>query len=254
MRVVVRLVIVTCSLLVVAASAGAQAPGSAAIGSSASATSSLQGFSIVLVLGDVQEGASDNVPPAARAALADLKDFLPYRSYRVLDTAWVLASSTTRQAVSSRLQGPDEQDYEVTLDRLPVGPASLQVNFEMREPDGSTERQAAVRDREATVKSELQQLAAAHSALQSQLKRAEAAQNRGDADALRQRLADMEIAMAMETRQKTRYASGGATLINTSFAMSLGETVVVGTSRMRGGNKALIVVLTAATRGARPRE
>jgi hypothetical protein len=36
--------------------------------------------------------------------------------------------------------------------------------------------------------------------------------------------------------------------------MSLGETVVVGTSRMRGGSKALIVLLTAATRGAKPRE
>ena len=55
----------------------------------------LQGFSIVLVLGDVQDGATgDNIPAAARAALADLKDFLPYRSYRVLDTAWVLASSS----------------------------------------------------------------------------------------------------------------------------------------------------------------
>ena len=46
----------------------------------------------------------------------------------------------------------------------------------------------------------------------------------------------------------------GATLIDTSFNMSLGEAVVVGTSRMRGGNKALNVLLTAATRGAKPRE
>src|SRR5262245_47760507 len=107
----------------------------------------LQGFSIVLVLGDVQDGAaSETVPPAARAALADLKDFLPYRSYRVLDTAWVLASSATRQAVSSRLQGPDEQDFEVTLDRMPVGPSSLQVRFEMREPDANAERSAAIAD------------------------------------------------------------------------------------------------------------
>ena len=54
----------------------------------------------------VQEGATgDNIPAAARAALADLKDFLPYRSYRVLDTSWVLASSNTRQAVTSRFKG-----------------------------------------------------------------------------------------------------------------------------------------------------
>lgn len=214
----------------------------------------LQGFSIVLVLGDVQDGAaSEAVPPAARAALADLKDFLPYRSYRVLDTAWVLASSATRQAVSSRLQGPDEQDFEVTLDRLPVGTSSLQVRFEMREPDANAERRAAIADREAALRAEMQQLMSAHSALETQLKRAESTQNRADIDAIRARLADNEI--AIETRQKQgRYAAGGATLIDTSFNMSLGETVVVGTSRMRGGNKALIVLLTAATRGAKPRE
>ena len=89
--------------------------------------------------------------------------------------------------------------------------------------------------------------------VESQLRRAEAAQNRGEIDALRQRIIDTEF--EIETRQKqSRYASGAATLIDTSFTMSLGETVVVGTSRMRGGSKALIVLLTAVTRGAKPRE
>ena len=217
-------------------------------------TSAFQGFSIVLVLGDVQDAVtSDNIPPGARAALADLKDFLPYRSYRVLDTAWVLASSTTRQAVNSRLQGPDEQDYEVTLDRVPLPPSSLQVRFAMREPDRNAERRAAIADRDAALKAELQQLTAVHDALESQLKKALAAQNRSDADSLRNRLADTEV--AIETRQKqARLPPGGATLIDTSFNISLGETVVVGTSRVRGGNKALIVLLTAAARGAKPKE
>ena len=244
MGAIVRRVMVAVTVLLVAAPVWAQA----------AASNALQGFSIVLVLGDVQDGAtSDNIPAGARAALADLKDFLPYRSYRVLDTAWVLASSATRQTVSSRLQGPDEQDYEVMLDRIPVGASSLQVQFEMREPDGNAERRAAIADREAAIRAEIQQLMSAHAALENQYRRAEAAQNRGDADALRQRLAENEL--ALETRQRQgRYAPGGATLINTSFTMSLGETVVVGTSRMRGGNKALIVLLTAATRGAKPRE
>jgi len=241
---IVRLVILSFSLLLAAAPAGAQAtpPG-------------LQGFGIVLVLGDVQDsnGSSDSVPQAARAALADLKDFLPYRSYRVLDTAWVLASSATRQALNSRLQGPEDQDYQVTVERSPVGASSLQVRFEMREPSGSAERRAAAADREAALRAELEKLSAAHSALENQLRRAEASQNRGDVDAIRQRLADMEV--GIETRQReARYAPGGATLIDTTFTMALGETVVVGTSRMRGGNKALIVLLTAATRGAKPRE
>ena len=244
MGAIVRRLTVTVAVLLVAAPVWAQA----------AASNALQGFSIVLVLGDMQDGAtSDNIPAAARAALADLKDFLPYRSYRVLDTAWVLASSVTRQAVSSRLQGPDEQDYEVMLERTPVGASSLQVQFEMREPDGNAERRAAIADREAALRAEIQQLMSAHAALENQYRRAEAAQNRGDADALRQRLAENEI--ALETRQRQgRYAPGGATLINTSFTMAPGETVVVGTSRMRGGNKALIVLLTAATRSTKPRE
>jgi hypothetical protein len=75
----------------------------------------------------------------------------------------------------------------------------------------------------------------------------------GEQAALRQRLSEIEI--AMETRQRqARYAPGGATLIDTTFTMTLGETVVVGTSRMRGGNRALIVLLTAATKGSKPRE
>ena len=241
MSVIIRSVIVAIGLVLASSSAWAQ-----------TSTSAFQGFSVVLVLGDVQEGTtSDNIPAAARAALADLKDFLPYRSYRVLDTAWVLASSQTRQAVTSRLQGPDEQDYEVTLDRMPVGASSLQVRFEMREPDGNAERRAAVADREAALRAELQHLFSAHTALESQLKRLDAAHP--DAAALRQRLAENEI--AIETMKgQARYAPGGATLIDTSFNMALGETVVVGTSRMRGGNKALIVLLTAAARGAKPRE
>jgi hypothetical protein len=235
MRVIVRRGLMIVALLLVTTPAWPQT----------AASSALQGFSIVLVLGDVQDGATaDNIPAAARAALADLKDFLPYRSYRVLDTAWVLASSATRQAVSSRLQGPDEQSYEVTLDRTPVGASSLQVGFEMREPSGNADRRAA--DRGLMLRKQLAQLA-------EQLRRAEAAQNRGEIDALRQRIIETEFEIDA-LQKETRYVSGPATLIDTSFTMSLGETVVVGTSRMRGGSKALIVLLTAVTRGAKPRE
>jgi hypothetical protein len=34
-------------------------------------------------------------------------------------------------------------------------------------------------------------------------------------------------------------------VIDTSFSMDVGETVVVGTSRLRGGSRALIALLTA---------
>lgn len=241
MKAMVCRVMLALALLLVTAPAWAQAttPGG------------LQGFGIVLVLGDVQEGAtSDNIPAAARAALADLKDFLPYRSYRVLDTAWLLASSTNRQAVTSRLRGPDEQEYEVVLDRLALPPSSVQVRFAMREPGGYAVQRA---DSEAAMRAELQQMMAMRSTLETQQKRAEAAQNRGEVDAIRAKLNDMEIHSEALQRQ-IRSSFGNSALIDTSFNMSLGETVVVGTSRIRGGNKALIVLLTAATRGAKPRE
>ena len=247
MSVMVRRGLMIVALLLVTTPAWPQPPGTAPASPQTPASSALQGFSIVLVLGDVQDGApADNIPAAARAALADLKDFLPYRSYRVLDTAWVLASSATRQAVSSRLQGPDEQGYEITLDRMPVGVSSLQVGFEMRDPSGNPDRRSAA-DRGVRLRKQLAQLA-------EQLRRAEAAQNRGEIDGLRQRIIETEFEIDALQEKETRYAPGAATLIDTSFTMSLGETVVVGTSRMRGGSKALIVLLTAVTRGAKPRE
>jgi hypothetical protein len=249
MSAIVRLGVVSFSVLLAAAPAWAQAPPPASAAASAQATpTALQGFGIVLVLGDMQDGGtSDSVPPGARAALADLKDFLPYRSYRVLDTSWLLASSMTRQAVSSRLRGPDEQDYEVTLDRLALPPSSMQIRFAMSEA-GDRIEDAAHRD--ALLKKEMLQLEASRAALETQMRKTTDA---GEQTALRQRIVEIEIAMETRHRQ-ARYMPGGATLIDTTFTMSLGETVVVGTSRMRGGSRALIVLLTAATRGARPRE
>src|SRR5438132_981342 len=74
----------------------------------------LQGFSVVLLLGDMQGGTTaDNVPPAARKALADMKDFLPYKSYRLLDAAWIIGSNGTH--ATTRLRGSESHDYELNL-------------------------------------------------------------------------------------------------------------------------------------------
>jgi hypothetical protein len=259
MSAIVRLVVVACGVLAAVTPARAQPPGAPNVSvTPPPPTDALQGFGVVLVIGDVQNAAtSDNIPPAARAALSDLKDFLPYRSYRVLDTSWVLASSSTRQAVTSRLQG-DEQEYEVTLDRVPVGPSLLQVGFKMRETNTDEERRAS--DRQARAAEALKTEMARQMTrrfLTDKLRNAEAQQNRAEAEELRQRLKELELAMDIDKNQTRSapgsYAPGGATLIDTSFNISLGETVVVGTSRMRGGNKALIVLVTAVSRSTKPR-
>ena len=54
-----------------------------------------------------------------------------------------------------------------------------------------------------------------------------------------------------ETQKKAAAIApkSGATLIGTVFAIDVGETVVVGTSHLGGGQKALIALLTAVPRG-----
>jgi hypothetical protein len=149
----------------------------------------VQGFSVVLVLGDVQGAAStDPMPSGARAALADMKDFLPYKSYRVLDTAWIQGSSGMHLA-RSRVRGPDNQGYQLSL--LPrvmvtTGAPTIQMRFTLTEP--------------------------------------------GEA-----------------TPGKEQGASP-STIIETTFSIDPGETVVVGTSRVKG-DRALIALLTAVRRG-----
>src|SRR4029077_2488305 len=78
---------------------------------SAFAQSTQRGFSVVLLLGETQSaGGGDGLPPAPalRKALADVRDFLPYKSYRVLDTQWLRGGST-------RMKGLEDQEYDIDL-------------------------------------------------------------------------------------------------------------------------------------------
>jgi hypothetical protein len=211
----------------------------------------LQGFGIVLVLGDLQAGPTpDNIPAAARAALADLKDFLPYKGYRVLDTAWILGSTTQLFRATSRLRGADEQSYEVRLTSSPVGapaPPSLQVKFVMQDSGAGDPKAIDAAHDEAQLKTELLRLSAARAALEKSGQSVEpnetAEERRQRQLAIRDRMRDLEITINTMQNQ-LQSLSIGQTLIDTSFNMRLGETVVVGTSRVRG-DKALIALLTA---------
>ena len=109
------------------------------------------GFSVVLVLGDMQGGATaDNVPAAARKALTDLKDFLPYKSYRLLDSAWVLGSGN----VSTRLRGVDDQEYNLNLSggASREEPKTLHISFQLRDADSGKPNTAA--DAESAIQKE----------------------------------------------------------------------------------------------------
>jgi len=92
-----------------------------ALGSIAHAQESarVQGFSVVLLLGE-QAGSipTQGLSASAQRAIADIKEFLPYKGYRVLDTQWVAGSEFGQS--KGRIRGIDKQDFEFQLDTQPT--------------------------------------------------------------------------------------------------------------------------------------
>ncbi len=228
-----------------------------------------QGFSVVLVLGDLQGGATqDNVPPAARKALTDMKEFLPYKSYRLLDVQWTLccAGRGTTPVVST-LRGPDGHDYELTL-AASLEPASrLGVRFALRDP-ASADYDAGGSELIRELQLERERLDAEYQATRKraqsrfELGTGKPPEEEKEVMEARTRLASATIKLA-EAKQRKSMSRGltpnhpdriaamkSRSIIDTSFTMDVGETVVVGTSRIAGGDKALIALLTAVPRTA----
>jgi hypothetical protein len=186
-----------------------------------------QAFSVVLVVGEM-EGTQppDAVPAAARKALTDLRDFLPYKSYRLLDTQWTLCCG--KAPLFSRLRGLDGQEYELNLtasvSQTSGEPApTVNVQFFLAEARTTTVEAETVRKQvdELRRQEELADRKLASRPAVSEVRALEA-----------------QLAAAVSRRPANR------TVINTSFRMDVGETVVVGTSRIHG-DKALIALLTA---------
>jgi hypothetical protein len=263
------IVMKVCSLLCVAGvllSAGTAA-------AQTTSSTQLRGFSVVLVEGSQQAGASADLPPAARAALDDVKDFLPFKSYRLLDSSWTLGSNSVPE-YSTRLRGV-EQDYQVRIGSN-VDPSSsqVQVRFTLSQPDGlvwrprtlgSTYFEPAVRyntvvdayGRQVGLAEEEARLAALEKTLASLRQRLnethpEVRSAEEQLETSRRQLETLRRQVAAQSRTPAPVPAprtvtplfGGGSLIETSFTMRLGETVVVGTSRV-GGDKALIALLTA---------
>ena len=151
------------------------------------------GFSVILALGDLQGGApARDLPPAARKALADMSQFLPYKSYELLDARWILGSARSTALV----RGPENREFELELRTSPRPDNEVQIDFYLRDPNRVLPFAAG----------------------------------RG----LRSGAANNTV----------RIIRRPGRIIDTTFNMDVGETVVVGTSRLQG-EKALIVLLTA---------
>jgi hypothetical protein len=233
-----------------------------------------RGFNVVLLLGDMQDASGlDTVPVAARKALTDMKDFLPYKGYRLLDTQWVLASNSGPAII--RLRGTEDQEYELELRASPTmqpdargfNQTGISVRFFLREPgDGASTGgdggRTAVHPKELSkgdataveLSREIFQLERERDDLQIQVNKGrkdvevgmqnpvEVKRQETQLTAVTRRIAELKQSLSA-----TSTKAGGRAVIDTSFRMDDGETVVVGTSKVRGGGRALIALLTATT-------
>ena len=202
----------------------------------------VQAFSVILLLGDMQTATTqDNVPTAARKALADMKDFLPYKGYRLLDAQWTLCCA--RGPMASRLKGADEQEYELRLTTNRAGDGRVNVGFNLTDAgtDGDDEGRANLEAQIELVRKKRAEVAR---------KIEVGAASSGDVLAVDQELLVLQRQLDKEKSQRTGPSRRRA-VIDTAFRMDVGETVVVGTSRIKG-DKALIALLTAVPAKAAP--
>lgn len=212
----------------------------------------IRGFSVTLVLGEMQGGATpDNLPPGAKKALDDMRSFLPYKSFRLLDSQWILCCATggwadlQATAVAGRLRGVDEQEYQFSVTILNMSRPQLSLRFVMNAAPGSAPKKTSSEVSESRglerASTELQLMEARREFQQRQEAREmpdEAlALSRAKVDRLERQLTELSPAVG----------GGKGAVIDSTFSMDIGETVVIGTSSMKG-EKALIALLTAAPR------
>jgi hypothetical protein len=145
------------------------------------------GFQILLLSASLKPGGGGaEVPANVRKALADLKGFLPYKSYEVMDTAWL--SGTQDRGMEAKLVDRQGAGYQVILQFHDAGSAADRALF---------------------------------------------------VDVFRLRAEPFKVPGTPETRP-------GGSLIDTSFGVKEGETIVVGTSKTTGSNEAIVVLVTAS--------
>ena len=71
---------------------------------------------------------TENVPPKAQKALKDLQDFLPYKSYHLVDMAWLRTSWNA----SSQITGPKGESYVVDISVADPHPVAQARHLEIR--------------------------------------------------------------------------------------------------------------------------
>jgi hypothetical protein len=159
-----------------------------------------QVFQVVLLSASGKAGAAaPELSPSAQKALSDLRNFLPYKSYEVLDTAWI--RSTQDDLAEGRVVGLRGIPYRMQLRFRVTGAAEegqlFLDGFRLTQEAGTPEPPG----------------------------------KEGSGPSFAPRPA--------------------RDLISTSFGLKVGETIVVGASKVDGAEDALVVLLTAVPEAGR---
>ena len=224
----------------------------------------MRGFSVALVVGDLTGTATaDNLPAGAKKALSDMRDFLPYKSYRLLDTHWILCCQSHQTTVSGRLRGPesDESEYSFNIYVRPLNErAELGITFSLRE-SGMSHVEQVVMSAPSSAERTRRMSELIHKRDELERSIADNRTKYGERHPTQARLQDELEAVRRQLGELDRgspsrpVARSTRPVLDSTFSMKVGETVVIGTSRLKG-DKALIALLTAASRNATtpPRE
>lgn len=228
----------------------------------ADGVSSIGGFNVVLVVGEVSPSdsapRSPELPAAARHALNDMRDFLPYKHYRVLDSQWMSCCAVRfPSTVRGRLEGlaPAGNTSTSKPFAFAITVSSSYGNIPVRfalipdEPGAQASPASAERIRELererlAVQGETELVAQQIEMTQKRIEvgtisSAELPPLVSRYNVLKRKLSDITLSI-----EEAGTGASGRALIDSSFTMKAGETVVVGTSRL-GGDKALIALVTA---------
>jgi hypothetical protein len=233
----------------------------------------ISGFSVVLVLGETQSSGAaetETLPGGAKKALSDMREFLPYKNYRVLDSQWTsCCSPRSTTTVAGRVQGvvgnigPNSavtlspRGYTFSI-AASVSGMNIPVRFVLAQEDTSR-RVAENTDRSRDHERERQNLQAEIETLRALVNETQKRVEVGIVSASELRpLQDRHAASLRRLTDLTAdiesAAHGGVRpIIDSSFTMDAGETVVVGTSKL-GGDKALIAIVTAVRKSGASRE
>jgi hypothetical protein len=143
---------------------------------------------LLLAAGGKARSGGPEIPANVQKALAELKGFLPFKGYELLDSTWMRA--TQDRVTEARLVGRDGASYDVTLlFRAPSSGDLFIDGFRLKAEPFTPTSPGGVKE-------------------------------------------------ARNTRP-------GRDLIQTTFGIKTGETVVVGTSKVEDSDEALVVLLTA---------